>query len=208
MPAAAAPAAPARRRPPVVLGLVAAAVAAMVCLPLVYLAIRAGGGGADAWDVLWRERTGLLLWRTVVLVGAVTAAAVAIGVPLAWLVTRTDLPGRRIWAVAAALPLVIPSYVTALALLSAFGAGGVIESVPDITGFTGSFAALTLATYPYVFLLSAGALRQLDGSLEEASRALGRTRTYTFFRVTLPVIRPSVAAGALLVALYAISDFG
>ena len=196
------------RRTPVALAVAASVVAAVVCLPLVYLAVRAGGGGSDAWNVLLRERTGELLVRTIVLVSAVTAASVAIGVPLAWLVTRTDLPGRRAWAIAAALPLVIPSYVAALALLSAFGSGGLVESVPEIDGFTGAFAALTLATYPYVFLLTAAALRQLDGSLEEASGALGRTRTYTFFRVTLPVIRPSVAAGALLVALYAISDFG
>ena len=196
------------RRTPVALAVAATAVAGLVCLPLVYLLIRAGGGGSDAWDVLLRDRTGELILRTVLLVSTVTAASVAIGVPLAWLVTRTDLPGRRVWAVAAALPLVIPSYVTALALLSAFGPGGLIESVPDVNGFGGAFAALTLATYPYVFLLSAAALRQLDGSLEEASWALGRSRTHTFFRVTLPVIRPSVAAGALLVALYAISDFG
>jgi iron(III) transport system permease protein len=196
------------RRAPVALAVAATAVAALVCLPLVYLAIRAGGGGADAWDVLWRDRTVELVGRTVLLVSAVTAAAVVVGVPLAWLVTRTDLPARRAWAVTAALPLVIPSYVAALALLSAFGPGGVIEGVPDLDGFSGAFLALTLATYPYVFLLAAAALRQLDGSLEEASRALGRTRTYTFFRVTLPVIRPSVASGALLVALYTISDFG
>jgi iron(III) transport system permease protein len=196
------------RRPPVALGVLSAAVAAVICLPLVYLVIRAAGGGADAWDVLWRERTAELLARTVLLVTAVTAAAAAIGVPLAWLVTRTDLPGRRAWAVAAALPLVMPSYVIALAILAAFGSGGLIDSVPEISGFEGSFVALSLATYPYVFLLSAAALRQLDGSLEEASRALGRSRTYTFFRVTFPVIRPSVAAGSLLVALYTISDFG
>ncbi|HEX8741766.1 MAG TPA: iron ABC transporter permease [Thermoleophilaceae bacterium] len=196
------------RRAPVALGVAATAVAALICLPLVYLAIRAGGGGSDAWDVLLRDRTSELIVRTILLVAAVTAASVAVGVPLAWLVTRTDLPGRRVWAVAAALPLVIPSYVAALALLSAFGPGGLVESVPEVDGFTGAFAALTLATYPYVFLLSAAALRQLDVSLEEASRALGRTRGYTFLRVTLPVIRPSVAAGALLVALYTISDFG
>ena len=205
-----------RRRPPA--GLVAAAlvVAALVCLPLAYLVIRAGEGGA--WDVLVRGRTLELVARTALLVTAVTAATVTIGVPLAWLVTRTDLPGRRAWAVALALPLVIPSYVVALALLAAFGARGLlqdvlegpfgVERVPDIAGFPGAFLALTLATYPYVFLLSAAALRQVDASLEEASRALGRSRSYTFRHVTLPVIRPSVAAGALLVALYTVSDFG
>lgn len=206
------------RRPPVLLGVAATLVTALVCLPLAYLVIRASGGGSDAWDVLVRGRTLELVGRTVLLVGAVTASAVLIGLPLAWLVTRTDLPGRRAWSVAAALPLVIPSYVTALTLLSAFGSRGLlqdvlegpfgVERIPDISGFLGAFVALTLATYPYVFLLSAAALRQVDASLEEAARALGRSRAYTFRRVTFPVIRPSVAAGALLVALYTISDFG
>ncbi|MDQ3936160.1 MAG: ABC transporter permease subunit, partial [Actinomycetota bacterium] len=195
------------RRAPVALGGTATVVAALVCLPLVYLVVRAAEGGADAWDILLRDRTWELVGRTVLLVAAVTAATVAVGVPLAWLVTRTDLPGRRVWAVAAALPLVIPSYVVALALLSAFGFDGLLADL-DIGGFGGSLVALTLATYPYVFLLTAAALRQLDTSLEDASRALGRSRRYTFMRVTLPVIRPSVAAGALLVALYTISDFG
>ena len=152
------------------------------------------------------------------LVLAVTAASVVIGVGLAWLVTRTDLPGRRAFAVAVALPLVIPSYVAALALLGAFGPRGLlqqllsglfgVERIPEIYGFPGAMFALTLSTYPYVYLLTAVALRNLDPALEEAALGLGRSRRSTFFRVTLPVIRPSVVAGALLVALYTLSDFG
>jgi iron(III) transport system permease protein len=148
----------------------------------------------------------------------VTAAAVAVGVPLAWLVTRTDLPGRRVWAVAAALPLVVPSYVAALVLLAAFGPRGLlqgllegpfgVERVPEIYGLPGAVVALTLSTYPYVYLLTAAALRDLDPSLEEVSRGLGRPPLETFRRVTLPLLRPSIGAGALLVALYALSDFG
>ena len=204
----------ARRRVSPALAALAVAVAALICLPLVYLLIRAGSGGGDAFEVLGRTRTWELVGRTVLLVSAVTAAAVAIGVPLAWLVTSTDLPGRRVWAVLAALPLVIPSYVTALALLAAFGQRGFlqdllgVESLPDMTGFTGSWLALTLATYPYVYLLAAAGMRQLDASLDEASRALGRSRWYGFRHVTLPLLRPSIASGAVLVALYTISDFG
>ena len=96
------------------------AVVALVCLPLVYLVIRVSTavrtpGACSAAGVLE------LVWNTVLLVGLVTGAALVLGVPLAWLVTRTDLPVRRFWAVAAALPLVIPSYVAALALLATFG---------------------------------------------------------------------------------------
>jgi iron(III) transport system permease protein len=212
--------APARagRRPSVVLVAAAVVVAMLVCVPLVYLVIRAGGADADAWSVLTRGRTFELIGRTILLVTAVTLTAVAVGVPLAWLVVRSDLPGRRVLGVAAALPLVIPSYVIALTLLSALGPRGLvqdalegpfgIERVPDIAGFEGAFLALTLATYPYVYLLVAAALRQMDPSVEEASRGLGRSQAQTFLRVTLPVLRPSIAAGAMLAALYSISDFG
>jgi iron(III) transport system permease protein len=159
-----------------------------------------------------------VIGQTVLLVGAVTALAAAVGVPLAWLVTRTDLPGRRFWAVAAALPLVIPSYVAALVLLAAFGPRGLlqqvlegpfgVERVPEIYGFPGALLALALSTYPYVYLLTAAGFRDLDPALEEASRGLGRSRAETFRRVTLPVVRPSIGAGSLLVALYVLSDFG
>ena len=205
-------------RPPPVLSIAALLAAAAVVLPLVYLAIRALSGGPDAWDVLARERMLELVVRTVGLVAAVTAGAVALGVPLAWLVTRTDLPARRAWGLLAALPLVFPSYVAALALLAAFGPRGMlqhgleglfgVERVPPIYGFPGALAALALATYPYVYLLTAAALRELDPALEEAARGLGRSRARVFLSVTLPVVRPSIAAGALLVALYALSDFG
>jgi iron(III) transport system permease protein len=207
-----------RRRPPIFLSAAAVSAVALVSLPLVYLVIRAGSGGAEAWEVLRRDRTLDLVAQTGLLVAAVTAAAVALGVPLAWLVTRTDLPGRRLWAVAAALPLVIPSYVAALVLLAAFGPRGLlqrllegplgVERIPEIYGFPGAFLALTLATYPYVYVLTTAALRGLDPALEEASRSLGRSPLATFRRVTLPVLRPSVGAGGLLVALYTLSDFG
>ena len=102
----------------------------------------------------WRANTLELIWSTGLLVAGVTAASVTIGVSLAWLVTRTDLPGRRLWAVAAALPLVIPSYVAAFCLLGAFGPRGLlqqllgVERLPEIYGYWGALAALTLSTYP------------------------------------------------------------
>jgi iron(III) transport system permease protein len=207
-----------RARAPVALAIPAVAVVALVLLPLAYLILRAGGGGLDALRVLERPGTVDLVVKTAVLVAAVTAGAIAVGLPLAWLVTRSDLPARRLIGVAAPLPLVIPSYVAALALLGAFGPRGLlqrllegpfgIERIPEIYGFVGAWLALTLSTYPYVFLLAAAALRGVDPSLEEAARALGRSRWGVFRRVTLPALRPSLGAGSLLVALYALSDFG
>jgi iron(III) transport system permease protein len=170
--------------------------------------------GRGALDVLWDSSTLRLVVNTVLLVVGVVVAAIVVAVPTAWLVTRTDLPGRRLWAVAAALPLVIPSYVAAFCLLGFFGERGLlgqalgIERLPDPTGYWGAVGALTLSTYPYVFLLAQAALRDLDPALEEASRGLGLSRRHTFWRVTVPAVRPAVALGSLLVALYVLSDFG
>ena len=197
-----------RRGPAAALGLAGGLVAALTLLPLAYLLVRAAGADADTWAAVLRPRTLGLVWSTVVLVAAVTGAASVLGVALAWLVVRTDLPFRRVVAVAAALPLVIPSYVVALALIAAFGPGGLLGQGTWIFGFPGAWAALTLATYPYVFLLAAAGLRRMDPALEEAARGLGRSRAQVFRQVTLPVLRPSVGAGAVLVALYGLSDFG
>jgi iron(III) transport system permease protein len=207
-----------RARAPIALAVPAVAAVALVLLPLAYLILRAGGGGLDALRVLERPGTLDLVVKTGVLVAAVTIAATAVGLPLAWLVARTDLPARRLIAIAAPLPLVIPSYVAALALLGAFGPRGLLQQVlerplgverlPEIYGFVGAWLALTLSTYPYVFLLTAAALRGLDPALEEAARSLSHAGWSVFRRVTLPALRPSLGAASLLVALYTLSDFG
>jgi iron(III) transport system permease protein len=197
-------------RPPLALLVPAPIVVGLLLLPLAYLCVRAIGG--DAWDVLARTRTLELVLNTALLVAGVVVATLLVGVPLAWLVTRTDVPGRSAWIVAGALPLVIPSYVAALALLAALGPRGLLADavggLPEIRGYWGALLALTLATYPYVFLLASAALRGLDPSLEEAARGLGRSPLGTFATVTLPSIRPALGAAALLVALYVLSDFG
>ncbi len=129
-------------RPPLALALAASMVAALLLLPLAYLVIRVADGGR-ALDVLWDSSTLRLVVDTVLLVVGVVVAAIVVAVPTAWLVTRTDLPGRRLWAVAAALPLVIPSYVAAFCLLGFFGERGLlqqalgVERLPDPTGYWG-----------------------------------------------------------------------
>jgi iron(III) transport system permease protein len=188
-------------------------VVALLLLPLAYLVIRVAEGGR-VLEILGETSTWRLVWNTVLLAAGIVTASVLVGVPLAWLVTRTDLPARRLWGAAAALPLVIPSYVAAFCLLGFFGERGLladalgVERLPEIKGYWGSLLALTLATYPYVFLLTQAALRSLDPSLEEAARGLGTSGRRTFVRVTVPSLRPAVGLGALLVALYTLSDFG
>lgn len=189
-------------------------VSVVMATPLLYLVLRVADADSGTWDLILRDRTVWLALRSIGLVAAVTAGAVAIGVPLAWLVVRTDLPLRKMWGVLVALPLVIPSYVGAFALISALGSSGMIaritgiDRLPSISGFGGSFIALTLFTYPYVYLIVASGVRGLDPSVEEAARGLGRSRLSTFIHVTVPLLRPFIASGGLLVALYALHDFG
>ncbi|HSI96918.1 MAG TPA: iron ABC transporter permease [Gaiellaceae bacterium] len=205
------------RRTPLPLAAIAAAVGAAALLPVAYLVLRAVGADADARALTPFSTALELVIDTAVLAGGVVAAALAVGVPFAWLVVRTDLPGRRLWSLAASLPLVIPSFVAALALLGGLAPRGLvqellaplgIERLPEISGYWGALLALTLSTYPYVFLLTAAGLRSVDPSSEEAARGLGAGRLAVFARVTLPSIRPSLAAASLLVALYVLSDFG
>jgi iron(III) transport system permease protein len=175
------------------------------------------GSLPDAAETIWRPRTAELVLRSLSLTAAVTGTAIAIAIALAWLTVRTDLPGRRAWTVIAALPLVIPSYIGAYAFLSAFGPEGVlsdalaplgVEALPSITGFPGAWITLTLFTYPFVLLPVRAALRRMDPQLEEAALGMGRSQREVFRTVVLPQLVPAIGAGALLVALYVLSDFG
>jgi iron(III) transport system permease protein len=174
--------------------------AAIALLPLVYLVVRATENGLDVVvEVLWRERTGRLLLRSLALAATVTASCLVLGVSLAWLTVRSDLPARRAWAVVAALPLAIPTYVAAFAWLSLW---------PGLAGFWGAAAVLTACSYPYVLLPVAASLHRIDPAGEEVARSLGLSAWQAFRRATLPQLRPALAAGSLLVALYVLSDFG
>lgn len=201
-----------------VLLLVCLPLTGLLLLPTAYLMARAGEVGlTEAADYLTRSGTLRIMGRSALLVAATAGASVLIGVPAAWLTVRTDLRGRRWWTILLAVPLVIPSYVGAFALVGALGPRGMlqgalepfgVERLPSIYGFWGAWLAITLFSYPYVFLSARAGLKQIDPALEEASATLGRSGLATFRHVTLPQLAPSILAGALLVALYTLSDFG
>ena len=159
-----------------------------------------------------------ILGRSALLAASVTGLCIALSVPLAWLTVRTDLPLKRFWSVVTALPLVIPSYLGAFALIAALSPrgmfqqllGGVfgIERLPDIHGFWGATLTLTALSFPYVLLPVRAAMRNLDPGVEESARVLGHGPWSVFYRITLMQLRPAIVAGALLVSLYTLSDFG
>jgi len=200
------------------LTLLAGAIAATLLVPLTWLVLEAVRvEPTRAWELLARPATIEVLINTLLLMGGVTTLSILIGVPLAWLTVQTDLPFRRFWSVIVALPLVVPSYIGAFTFVSAFGPRGEFQTIlqpfgidrlPEIYGLGGSILVITLYTYPYVYLTARAGLLSFDSTLLEAARTLNHGRWEAFRRVTLPHVRPSIAAGALLAALYAVSDFG
>ncbi|MGD9619443.1 MAG: ABC transporter permease [Mycolicibacterium sp.] len=189
-----------RRRPPALLLVSAAAVVTGTLIPLGYLSGRAlERGWPFVAEELLQPRTAALVGRSLLLVVVVTAACVFLGVGLAVLVSRTDVVARRALAVALTLPLAMPSYLLAYLWVSMF---------PAVTGFWGACLVLTLVSYPLVLLTTMAALARVDPAQEEVARSLGLGGFAVLFRVTLRQARAAIAAGALLVALYVLSDFG
>jgi molybdate transport system permease protein len=144
-----------------------------------------------------------------------TVLCMLFGVPLAWLLARTDFPGRRVVRALVTVPLVLPPVVGGVALLLVFGRRGLIGSWLDATfGITLPFttAGVVLAeafvAMPFLVIAVEGALRGADARYEEAASTLGATRWATFTRVTLPLVAPGIAAGAVLCWARALGEFG
>lgn len=187
-------------------------------LPLAYLVIRASDVGPRITNILLSSRILEVFANTTLLVLIVTILSAVIAVIGAFLTVKTDLPGKKFWSVALTLPLAIPSFVGSFALIATFAPRGSvlqnmlaplgIETIPSIYGWPGVIMALTLFSFPYVFLTTRSSLRGMDPAIEEVSRSLGHNLRSTLRRITLPHLYPSIAAGSLLVAFYALSDFG
>jgi len=189
-----------RHRRPVVLLTFSALIAAALAVPLVFLLIEAKGAGAGTvLDLIFRSLTWQLLWNTVRLTVVVTLLCAIIGTAAAWCVERTDLPGRRIWAVLVVVPLAIPDFVVSFGWFSLWS---------WVQGFKGAIIVLTLAVYPLVYLPVSASLRSADPGQEEVARSLGVRRISTFLRVTLSQARGAILGGCLLVALVLLAEFG
>ena len=185
-----------------------------VLVPLGYLIARAAEAEpVELAALLFRARNAHLLLNTLGLAAGVLVAATAVAFPLAWLVTRTTVWGARLITLLGVLPLAVPGYVMAYALLGATGANGLMTQLmglywPRPEGYGGALLALTLYTFPYLFLNLRTALLGLDPALEEAARVLGYRRREVNLRVVLPQLRPAFLAGGLLVVLHVFGDFG
>jgi molybdate transport system permease protein len=186
---------------------------AFLVLPLAGLVARAPWGrlgpvlsGADATQALV-----LSLWTATV----TTGICLAIGVPLAWVLARVSFPGRRILRALVTLPLVFPPVVGGVALLLAFGRTGFLgRYLNSWFGLTIPFTPIavvmaeTFVAMPFLIITVEGALESADPGFEEAAATLGARRMTVFRRVTVPMIAPSLAAGAVLCWARALGEFG
>ncbi len=209
-------------RGPIALILAAVSVSLAAAVPLGYVLMRATAAEPEVWARLWTTQAPGLLANTIALVIATACCASMLGVALAWIVERTDLPGRSVWRWVLSLPLAVPAYVAVTCALLVLRRGGLVDQfltsalnaapgqipLPSLYNLGGATVIISLSVFPYVYLPVAAAIRSLNRSYEEAARMSGLGAWGAFRAVTLPLILPAVLGGALLVSLYALSDFG
>lgn len=187
--------------------------AAFFIVPLIGLMVRTPWG--DAARALTSPDTLDALRLSLIASLSSTAVALVLGVPLAWVYARVEFPGRSLLRALTTLPMVLPPVVGGFALLLAFGRSGLIGSLLDsVFGITLPFTttgvvfAETFVAMPFLVLTVEAGLRSMDRRYEEAARALGANRWTVFTRVTLPLIAPSLMAGAVLCWARALGEFG
>ena len=198
---------------PIVAGGVALVGSLFFLVPLAGLVWRApwSGLGGELGDAAVRDALRLSLVCSL----AATALSLALGVPLAWVLARADFPGRRLLRALTTLPMVLPPVVGGVALLLAFGRRGLAGQwlyawfgvqLPFTTA--GAVLAETFVAMPFLVLTAEAGFRSADQRLEEAARTLGARPWTVFRRITLPLVGPSLAAGAVLCWARALGEFG
>jgi iron(III) transport system permease protein len=194
-------------------------VALIVAAPIVVLVSAWLTPTTDVWRHLVQTVLPDLLVNTVVMVIGVGIGVLVLGVAFAWLTALCEFPGRRVFDWALMLPLAMPAYVFAFVAVGLLDFSGPVQTwmrasfgadlrLPPIRSAGGVIAVMTLAFYPYVYLLARSAFLAQGRSMLDIGRALGLSPMRAFLRVALPVARPAIAAGVTLALMEALADFG
>ncbi|WOL27591.1 iron ABC transporter permease [Pseudomonas fragi] len=191
---------PTRKKPSIWLLLPVLLLVGLSLLPLLYVGTKAWQAGwSEALHLLWRPYVFGLMRNTLLLMIGVTLTCALVGLSLAWLLERSNLAGRRLWGVILCLPFAVPAFVSSFTWVSLSA---------SFEGLGGAILVMSLSKYPLIFLPVAATLRNLDPALEESARTLGQNRWGVFFKITLPLLWPSLLAGSLLIALHMLVEFG
>lgn len=197
--------------------------AAAICvLPHISVLVAAFMGSTDTLQSLAETVLGRYSRATLVLLVSVVFLSTIIGTVTAWLVATTEFRGRRVLEIGLVLPLAFPAYVLAYAYTHVLDHPGIVQSTlrsvtgwgprdywfPEIRSLGGAVVMLTLVLYPYVYLLARAAFASQSATTFYAAQSLGQTRLGAFWRISLPMARPAIASGAMLVGMETIADFG
>jgi len=202
-----------QQRTPWPLGVPALIGALLLVVPLVGLLVRAPWG--DLTSILATEEVLDALWLSLFSATAAMLVSLVFGVPLAWVLARSTMPGLRLLRALVTLPLVLPPVVGGVALLLVLGRKGLVGQHLDAWfGLTIPFTTLavviaeTFVAMPFLVIAVEGAFRSADLGYDEAASTLGASRLTVFRRVTLPLIRPALIAGSVLCWARALGEFG
>jgi molybdate transport system permease protein len=194
---------------------IALAAVAVVLFSLPFLGLLWRAPWADAWDLLTSSDTTRALRLSIVCSLWATGLSLVLGVPLAWVLARTEFPGRGAVRALTTLSMVLPPVVGGVALFFALGRRGLVGQYLDPWfdirlpfPTAGVVVAQTFVAMPFLVLTVEASLRQLDPRYEDAARTLGASRWYTFRRITIPAVRPALIAGAVLAWARALGEFG
>ena len=199
--------------------LAAGAVALLVATPILIVISSIATPSLDVWKHLWETQLTELIWNTLILIAGVGLGVAVLGTGLAWLVTMYRFPGRAAFEWLLILPLAMPAYVIGFVFLAIFDYAGPVQSwlrhafgpgiwFPDVASPGGVVLVMTLVLYPYVYLLARAAFLEQSEATLEAAHALGANRRKVFWKIALPLARPSIVAGLALALMEALADFG
>lgn len=197
--------------------LITVVAALTVALPLIAVTVMALQPTGEVMEHIASTLLLRLLGNSAILVVGVGTGTLVLGVSLAWLTASCNYPGSRFFAWSLLLPMAVPAYVLAFTFLGLFDYSGPVQSLlrslslpalPPIRSPGGVILVMTLALYPYVYLLTRNAFRSQGVRALEAASSLGHGHMGGFFRVALPMARPWIASGVMLVIMEALADFG
>lgn len=190
----------------------------LTILPIIVVASSLLNPSLEVWGHLWNTILPRMLLNTFLLLLGVSVGTFTIGTALAWIVTVYDFPGKKVFKWLLVLPMAVPAYIMGFIYMSMFDFAGPVQTFfrdvlglgvtfPQIRSGYGAVVVMTLVLYPYVYLLAKAGFEEQSGSAIEAAKVLGASNFRTFFKVALPLARPSIAAGVALAAMESLADF-